>query len=150
MKLPVERTFKVLEERKNFLIKEAKKSDSGSGYRWLEIGALDRILNFTKMVFDHFPRETIAKMITEYDLNNKPNDEEPEDKREEEVIYTYEREIYKNYKTKISFIKYKDYTYILFQPQRYVTNKYQWEKRGGFKLTETVLEEVLQKIKEFE
>jgi hypothetical protein len=69
------------------------------------------------MVFDHFPRETIEKMMTEYGLNNKTNDEEPEDKREGEVIYTYEREIYKNYKTKISFIKHKDYTNILFQPQ---------------------------------
>jgi hypothetical protein len=88
-------------------------------------------------------------MITEYELNNENNNnEEPEDEKEYEIIYTYEREITKNYKINISFINQRGNKYILFEPKKYVKWKYRWENHGKYKITPTILEEVLKKTNE--
>jgi hypothetical protein len=148
MDIPNNHTFKILEKRKSNLLKKNINNDD-SYVNW-EIGALDRIMNFTKLVMNNFPNEIIEKLVNEYDLNHKTNDEKPDDEREPfEILYKYEKNITKDFKINISFIKSED-RYILFEPKKYVKNKYKWESRGRMRITAAVLEEALKKAKEIE
>jgi len=73
MKLPNERTFKILEERKHYLLTKSQSNDTQNGYANAEIEALTRIMDFTKLVLQSFPDEAIGKIIHQHDLNSKNN-----------------------------------------------------------------------------
>jgi hypothetical protein len=146
MDVPNDNTFKVLEERKNYLIIKNQKNNNKSGYMMEEISALDRIINFTKLILNNYQNEKTGK---KYELENK-NSRESDDEKGYEVIFFYEKTIMENYKLNISFIKCKGNNYIQFEPKKYIKSKYKWESKGKCRITSTILEDVLKKANEIE
>jgi hypothetical protein len=146
MDIPNNNTFKILEERKSYLIKKNEDNGNKNGHIQAEIKSLDKIINFSKLILNSFPNELIEKAIIEYESNNI--DEHLENKEEEEIVYTYEENITKTNKINISFVKNKENMYIKLEQKKYVKNKYKWENRGKYYMSLWVLEEILKKAKE--
>jgi hypothetical protein len=144
MDIPNKNTFEVLEGLKNYLMEKNQKNGNKNDYILAEIKSLERITIFTKFVLNYFPNNYIEKMVIEYEtkFENILN-EQKEDDSKYEVIYSYEKRLSKNYKLNVSFIKYPKEDYILIEPKKYVKNKFRWENHGKFKITPTVLEEIL-------
>jgi hypothetical protein len=147
-------TFEILEERKKYLLQKKQKNGDDinkNGYINREIGALDRVINFTKLVLKNFPKETIENMINKYELDNiNDYSKDLNTENECEIIYTYEKEIMTTYKINISFIKQNTRKYILIEPKKYVIGKNKWENRGKYRITPTIMEEILRKWNEME
>jgi len=150
MKIPNEKTFKVLEERKKYLLRSQTK-DTKNGYVNAEIEALNRIMDFTKLVLHNVPDEVMEKTIYQHELNAKNNTvEESNEEKEYTILYQYEKEITKFYKISISFINQNGNTFILFEPQKYMKEKYRWENHGKYRITSEVLNDVVKKANEME
>jgi len=147
MDLPTKSTLEVLERRKIYLLTKNQKNNKND-YVNAEIKSLERIINFTRLFLINFPNEQLEKMAAEYESNNRT--ETVEDEKEYEVMYFYEKEVTKNYKINISFIKQNEKNYILFEPKKYVKDKYKWEMRGKYRLTRAILEDILKKADEME
>jgi hypothetical protein len=146
MILPDNNTLKILEERKNYLI--TKKDNNVKSYILAEIGALDRAINFIKLIHEKIPDEILKKIITENEQENKINRKENDDNEKYDVLYSYEKEITKDLKLDISFIKYKDEEHIILVLKKYKRNLLKWAYQGKIRTTVEILEEVIKKSRE--
>ncbi|MDR2792391.1 MAG: hypothetical protein LBB61_01815 [Treponema sp.] len=146
MNLPDNNTLKILEERKNYLI--TKKDANVKSYIPAEIGALDRAMNLIKLVHEKIPDEILKKIITESEPVTKTNGEEHDDNAKYDVLYSYEKEIAKDLKLDISFIKYKDDKHVILALKKYKRNLLKWAYQGKVRTTLEILEEILEKSKE--
>jgi hypothetical protein len=143
-------TFNILEERKNYLIIKNQKNNDKNGYIQAEITALDRIINFSKLIIDNFQDDLIENLIKKYEMESIENNQLDE-KKEYKIIYSYEKEITKIYKINISFIERSDREkHILIEPKKYIKSNYKWEKRGKINLPIKIMEEIIKKTKEIE
>jgi hypothetical protein len=148
MDIPDNKVFKVLEYRKDYLIKQNENTGGKNGYIQKEIKSLTKIMDFTKLILNTLPNELIRKTISEYDLENKNAENEQPEPAEDETIYTYEKHATANDKLRISFMQNKDSPYIKLESQKYVKNKFKWENRGKYYMSPAMLEEILQKSNE--
>jgi hypothetical protein len=146
MDIPNDRTFEILEGRKNYLVNKMRDNDKND-YIKAEVYALDKIINFSKYILNNFPDELIKEIIGKNELKNKTV-EETEDDNEYKVIYSYERNLSKDFKMDISFIQHKENEEILLVYKKYKRKMFKWAYQGKIRITRAILEEIFNKYNE--
>jgi hypothetical protein len=141
MDLPNCNTLEIIEERKKFLVKKNQKYTNKNGYILAEIGALDRIINLIKIVQKN---SDLGIRIAEENLLENNGHEESND-NEDEILYSYEREINKNSKLDITFLQNNGNKYIIVGLKKYKKSFLKWNYQGKVKFTPDILEEILNK-----
>lgn len=137
MDIPTENTFKILEERKKFLLNKNKSND----YIKAEISALDRVLNFSKYIINNFPDDMIKDMAGKNE--NAEKNIEKESLEEYETLYSYEKKITENKTLEISYIKNTYGKYIILKLNKFSRAQYKWFSQGNIQLNQKTLEEIL-------
>jgi hypothetical protein len=143
--IPNNNTFRILEYRKNYLVAKSQKDSHANGYVQAEIQALDRIINFTKLIMDNLPPEAIEKVITEHETKNRPAaNQQPAQKETYAIISSYEKQITQDHILRITFLENRGKNYIALEPRQRNRRKYQWENRGKYITTAAILGEILE------
>ena len=151
MDLPNEDTLKIIEERKDYLVKKSEKTPSKNSYELREIKALDKIINLINVFQNNIPSE-LKKEIAEKNFNEKANEDELDDNKNYDVLHLYEQEITKNSVLDIKFIEMKNNSkkYIILALKVYKEKSLKWVYQGKIRLTTIILEQILNKSKEIE
>ena len=151
MDLPNEDTLKIIEERKDYLVKKSEKTPSKNSYELREIKALDKIINLINVFQNNIPSE-LKKEIAEKNFNEKANEDETDDSKNYDVLHLYEQEITKNSVLDIKFIEMKNNSkkYIILALKVYKEKSLKWVYQGKIRLTPIILEQILNKSKEIE
>ena len=144
MNMPSSMTFKILEERRNYLILKQKRNILKNAYLEKEIEALDRVMKFTKLALNNLPRYFI-RILLKIDEDKKSKYNKAEDNKNQELKYFYEKYINKHLKLDISFIQTEENKYILLYPKKYKQDKLVWEKIDQSQLDLEILEELIKK-----
>ncbi|MDR1869763.1 MAG: hypothetical protein LBQ82_07235 [Treponema sp.] len=148
MDLPNEDTLKIIEERKDYLVKKSEKTPVKNGYELREIKALEKIINLINVFQNNIPSE-LKKEFAEKVFVEKANEEELDDKNYE-VLHLYEQELAKNSILDIKFIEMKNNSkkYIILALKVYKEKSLKWVYQGKIRLTPIILEQILNKSNE--
>jgi hypothetical protein len=138
--IPDSRAFEILNERKNYLIN--KKQNKDNGYIKAEISALDKVITFSKYILNNFPPELIKEIVEKSELETKTV-EATEDGTEYEVLHSYERDLSKDFKITVSFIRHQEKDQILLVYKKYKRRLFKWAYQGKVRITQTILAEIL-------
>jgi hypothetical protein len=149
MDLPDTNTLKILEERKNYLNKRIE-NNTTNDYTLAEIGAIDRIINFFNLMRNNISDEIIRTIVEKQENRNEKKliGEKYNGEGNYEIVYSYEKELSKNYKLDISFVEYKEERQILLSLKKYKKEFFKWVSQGKVRLDQTILEEILKKSNE--
>jgi len=145
MDLPNEDTLKIIEERKKFLVQKSDKTQEKNGYVLQEIKALDKVINLINLFQNNIPSE-FKKIIAEKPFNEKINDELDDSYN---ILNLFEQEISKNSILEIKHIEMKinSKKYIILALKVYKEKSLKWVYQGKIKLTQAVLEQILNQVK---
>ena len=152
---PSQYTLITLEARVNYLLDKLRRDTEKNWYVLKEIRALGRIINFTKWLLNHASDAEVHTILERYEAE-KPeapaegaeaeDDEAPEE--QDEIRYTYEKKIRKNYKMRVFFIKNRLGTFIKVESHRLTDDRITWRKAGEFFFTPQDLESILKRHRE--
>jgi len=151
MELPNNETLKIINDRKNYLLKKSEKNPIKNSYELQEIKALERVINLLTLYNNSFPYD-LKKEIMEKDFNEKNNENESDDKNDYNILYSYEQEITKNSKLDVTFIRMKDSLkiYVILALKIYKDKLLKWVYQGKIKITPVILKKIFYKLKEID
>jgi hypothetical protein len=147
MDLPNNHTIKVFEKKRDYLINKNQKENGKNGYVIAEIEAIDKAINFIKLIKNNFPDDLLQQIIRENELNNTVSEETDADNGNT-LLHSYEKNITTNTKLAISFVEYKEEKHIMLVLKKYKKNLLKWVPQGKIRVPVEMLEEILKKSHE--
>jgi DNA-binding TFAR19-related protein (PDSD5 family) len=148
MDLPDNHTIKIFEERRSYLINKNQKENGKNGYVIAEIEAIDKTINFIKLVKNNFPDDILQQLIRENKLKNNVL-EKIDENDGNKILHSYERNITNNTKLEISFVEYEEEKHIILVLKKYKKNLLKWAYQGKIRTTVKILEEIIKKSHEY-